>query len=164
MSLFEDAEFQWRETYFVLFPDAQRPTARVIQEALQRLDGRYQLTELREDPQGHFESVTLKSPDDYAAMDISYMDGEEVTEQVQELLATVRRNKKSESMFDEHQIARLKASNARLDVLHFEHISAASLGEDDEEFLDPGALLVVLERLKQICQGVVIDPQSGCAM
>jgi len=164
MSLFEDPEFQWRETYFILFAESQRPQAAVVREALQRLDTRYQLSELRDDGEGHFESVTLKSPDDYAAMDISYMDGEEVAEQVQELLANVRRDKKSEPVFDDQQLARLKSSTARLDVLHFEHISAADIGEDEEEFLDPGSLLVVLERLKQICQGVVIDPQSGCAM
>ena len=38
-----------------------------------------------EDAQGRLESLTLTSPDDFAAMDISYVTGEEVVEQVEEL-------------------------------------------------------------------------------
>ncbi|MDA0658821.1 MAG: hypothetical protein O2931_05890 [Planctomycetota bacterium] len=164
MSLFEDSGFQWRETYFILFPIARRPTAAMVHEALQRLDARYRLSELQQSPQADFESVTLKSPDDFAAMDISYMQGDEVQEQVQDLLKSARAGKKSDTLLDAKQAALLATCDARLDVLHFEQITEAGAGHDDEEFLDPGALLVVLERLRQICHGLVIDPQSGCVM
>ena len=41
----------------------------------------------------------------------------------------------------------------------------ASSGEGEEdEFLDPGALLIVLAKLANLCQGVGIDPQSGAVM
>lgn len=164
MSLFEDSGFQWRETYFILFPIARRPTASAVRDALQGLDSRYRLSELQQSPRAEFESVTLKSPDDFAAMDISYMQGDEVQEQVQDLLKSARTGKKSDTMLDAQQAALLKTCDARIDVLHFEQIADGGVGHEDEEFLDPGALLVVLERLRQICHGLVIDPQSGCVM
>jgi len=164
MSLFEESGFQWRETYFVLFPMSRRPQAAAVREALQRLDARYQISELQASENSEFESVTLKSPDDFAAMDISYMDGEEVAEQVQELLKSASQSKKSqEALLDPDQLALLRTCDARLDVLHFEQMADSGAGDDDE-FLDPGALLVVLERLRQICTGLVVDPQSGSVM
>lgn len=41
MSLFENDEYRWRETYFVLFEEENRPLAKDVQQALLKLDPRY---------------------------------------------------------------------------------------------------------------------------
>ena len=33
--------------------------------------------------------------------------------------------------------------------------------EEEDEFLDPGSLLIVLEQLAELCHGIAIDPQTG---
>src|SRR5438105_2324450 len=82
MSTFERDEFKWRETYFVMFDACQRPSLKKVERVLKGLSDRFQLTNGTADEDGRFESVTLLSPDDYAALDISYESGEEVLEQV----------------------------------------------------------------------------------
>src|SRR4249920_773519 len=90
MSTFEDQGYQWRETYFVLFDVAKRPSLAKISKKLLALNPRFQLMNATEDEEGKFESLTLHSPDDYAALDISYMEGDEVTEQAVTLVDELR--------------------------------------------------------------------------
>ena len=86
MSLFENEDYRWRETYFVLFHEANRPAADAIVQGLQKVNARYQISNVRATEAGLFESLTLISADDYAAMDISYVCGEEVREHTEELV------------------------------------------------------------------------------
>ncbi len=79
MSMFEDSRYRWRETYFVLFKASDRPTLKKVQHALAKLDERYEITNSTEDDEGRFESLTLISPDDFAALDICYTEGEAST-------------------------------------------------------------------------------------
>ncbi|MCO6454530.1 MAG: hypothetical protein J5I93_04360 [Pirellulaceae bacterium] len=157
MSLFESDEYRWRETYFVFFQDQQRPSAAVVRKALEKLGDDYELVDLRTDEQGCFESLTLYSPRDFAAMDISYVQGEEVDEQVQEL----RQELRSAALSDEERakLELLPRCTARYDIYHFEQV--VDFGDDDEDILDPGGLLLVLERLADLCQGLAYDPQAG---
>ena len=67
MSLFENDEYQWRVTYFIFFADDRRPQADNVSKILRSIDARYEITNLRADDNGRFESLTLMSPDDYAA-------------------------------------------------------------------------------------------------
>ena len=157
MSLFENDLYQWRETYFVLFQEQHRPTAQQFRNDLEQLGSRYEVKETRADDDGLAESATIYSPYDFAAMDITYLAGEEVTQQVEELLQQLKSSSLSDQ--EQRQLQRLKKCNARFDVYHFEETT----GEEDE-FLDPGALLIVLERLTKICHGVGVDPQSGALM
>ena len=90
MSLFENDHYRWRETYFVLFDARHRPSMAAAQAALQGMDNRFEITDVRSDDRGEFESLTLVSPDDFAAMDISYVSGEDVAQQVDELTAELR--------------------------------------------------------------------------
>ena len=53
---------------------------------------------------------------------------------------------------------RLTEWNARFAVYHFEQV-VDDLAED--EIIDPGSLLLVLEKLARLCHGVGVDPQSG---
>jgi hypothetical protein len=160
MSLFENDQYRWRETYFVLFEEKNRPTAEDTVACLKKLGSRYEVTDVRRDDYGRFESLTLLSPMDYAAMDITYLAGEDVTAHVEEL----QRELKTASLTSAElaKLKRLPSCNARFDVYHFEQI--VSDGDDEDEFLDPGALLIVLERLAKLCHGVGIDPQSGAVM
>jgi hypothetical protein len=51
-----------------------------------------------------------------------------------------------------------------LDVLHFEQITEAGEEDDQEELLDPSAVLIVLGALAKLTDGIAIDPQSGILM
>lgn len=156
MSLFENDLYTWRETYFLFFPHEQRPRLAEVEKELKKLGPHYELADGRSDEEGGFESLTLFSPDDYAAMDMTYLEGEEVYEQrdaqIEELQATGSATKE--------QLARLKACDARLDVYHFEQVVFTG-DDDDDEFMDPGSLLIVLQKLAHLCRGIGVDPQSG---
>ena len=158
MSTFENERYRWRETYFVLFPASRRPTLKVVEKRLAALSKRYSLEDVVGDEQGNFESLTLLSPDDFAALDVCYTGGAEVLEQVeelvQELATTVEPGQKP-------LLKRLKQYDGRFDVLHFEQIGDSADEDESEELLDPGALLAVLDELARITGGIAVDPQSG---
>ena len=162
MSLFENDEYRWRETFFVLFDEDSRPPAATVEKTLQNLNPLYQIQNVQADEQGRFESLTLISSDDYAAMDISYVCEPEVMEQGAELAKELKDSATSKQ--DQDKLKQLLKFNARLDIFHFEQIVFVGGGDEDEEFLDPGLLLSVLEKLAKLCQGVSIDPQSGLLM
>ncbi len=159
MSLFENPEYQWRETFFVLFDQTKRPSAKRVRSSLESLGGRLQLSNLQADEDGHFESVTIHAPDDSAAMDIVCIVGEEVAEQVPELLKELRRNAISKD--EVAQLAELVGCDGRLDIFHFEQHALSLDDEEEPDMLDPGGVLLVLERLGELCEGVAIDPQSS---
>lgn len=161
MSTFERDEFKWRETYFVLFDSTRRPTLKRVEKALHDLNDRFQLSDGVADEDGRFESLTLLSPDDYAAVDISYDDGEEVREQG---AALYKELKSSTTDPDERKkLERIPQLDARFDLMHFEQVTSAS-GEEVDDMLDPSALLIVLDALVELTKGVGIDPQSGTIM
>ena len=158
MSTFEDDRYRWRETYFVLFPASRRPALNTVEKKLAALSKRYSLENLGADDSGNFESLTLISPDDFAALDVCYTDGAEVLEHsgelVQELSSTVEPGQRA-------LLKRLKEYDGRFDVLHFEQVGETADEDDSEEMLDPSALLAVLEELARITGGIAVDPQSG---
>ena len=60
-------------------------------------------------------------------------------------------------------IRQLSDYRCRFDVYHFEQlvfVGRDSEGEDDD-FMDPGALLTVMEKIASLCEGVVVDPQAN---
>src|SRR5690242_11746327 len=85
MSLFGDDRYQWRETYFVLFQLTQRPLAKNVVDSLCQHNERYSVIDVRADEEGRFEALTLQSPEDFSAMDITLVTGDEVAEHIQEL-------------------------------------------------------------------------------
>ena len=160
MSLFENDQYQWRETYFVLFDEARRPQAVSLVKVLDKAGKGLQVSDVRQDAQGLIESLTVRSPDDYAAMDISYVSGEEVTEQVAELADELQEAGNSDA--EKALLSQLLKCSGRLDIYHFEQTVGLETDEDDgAELMDPGALLTILEHLAKLCSGVVIDPQTG---
>jgi hypothetical protein len=158
MSTFEDKRFQWRETYFVVFPTKNRPSLEVVQAKLSMLSRRYELINLCADEDGQLESLTVLSPDDFAALDVCYTSGEEVIEQGEELAQELAGSLEPEQ---KHLLKLIKQYESRFDVLHFEQVSEPSDDEEAEEMLDPSALLAVMEELARITGGIAIDPQSG---
>jgi hypothetical protein len=158
MSTFENDRFRWRETYFVLFPSERRPSLQTVEKKLALLSKRYELSNLAADDDGWFESLTLVSPDDFAALDICYTSGPEVLEQGAELVQTLATAAEPPQR---ELLKRIKHYDGRFDVLHFEQVAEVSEEDDEDELLDPSALLAVLEALAKITGGVAVDPSSG---
>ena len=113
-----------------------------MEKVLHSLSDRFQLTGGTADEDGRFESLTLLAPDDYAALDISFVAGEEVLEQTATLATELQET--CDGPQERSQLARLAKCDARFDILHFEEITAETPPAeiDDEEFdemLDPSA-------------------------
>jgi hypothetical protein len=160
MSTFENKNYRWRETYFVLFDAKRRPKLAHVVKALGELSDRYELVDPQADNKGHIETLTVVSAEDHAAMDICYIEGEEVLEQAPDLVKDLK--KSAEEAFPDFPLSNILTYDGRFDVLHFERIDEEfEEEEDDGEMLDPSALLVVLETLAKLTRGVAVDPQSG---
>ncbi len=160
MSTFEDSRYRWRETYFVLFPAEKRPALKSVTKALSALNKRFELTNLNADPEGLVNSLTLISPDDFAALDICYTGGGEVLDQSAVLVDDLKKlGVEGPPPVPWEQIRQYEG---RFDVLHFEQISESSEEDaEEDDLLDPSALLVVLEALARLTGGVALDPQAG---
>lgn len=161
MSLFADSRYQWRETYFVLFDKLHRPSAADVQKSLSEL-GKLEIQEVQGEEAGLLESLTVLSHADAAGMDITFVVGEEVKEQIAEL----KKEWKGQKFTPEEQakVQRALAANARFDIYHFEEIGDSFLDNEEDEILDPATLLLVLARLARLCHGVGIDPQAGTVL
>lgn len=157
MSLFEDSRFQWRETYFVLFDSQQRPTPAAVKRALQELKAGLKIESSAESEDGFLDGMTVLSHIDSSGIDITYIDGDEVKEQLAELKKEFRGQQLTPE--EKGKFDRMMLTNARFDVFHFEELGDSL--DEDEGPLDPGTLLLVLNRLAKLCHGVAYDPQSN---
>jgi hypothetical protein len=156
-----DDQLEWRDTYFILFDQSARPTLSQVEAAISDATRRVTLENLEADDDGMFESLLVQAPDDHAALEISYETGDAVVEQSAQLAKQLR----GEATPD--QLKRLLRADARLDVMHFERVSADSLDEDDDwesNALDPSSLLNVVEALAKLTKGLPIDPASGAIL
>ncbi len=162
MSLFADGRYQWRETYFVLFDRQHRPKGDDIRKTLADLAPKVEVIDLQSDDDGLLESMTILAHVDAAGMDVTYVEGDEVKEQIAEL----KKEWKGQPFSAEEKVKveRALQATARLDVYHFEELGDDFLEEEEEDHLDPAALLTVLSKLARICHGVAIDPQSGTVL
>ncbi len=158
MSLFADSRYQWRETYFVLFEKKHRPKAADVKKALAEIGSRIEVSHLQATKDGFLDSMTVLSHADSAGMDVTFVTGEEVKEQLAEVKEEWQSRKLDPT--EKLRLARLLASDSRYDVFHFEEITDFP-AEDDDGPLDPGTLLLVLNKLAHLCHGLSIDPQSG---
>jgi hypothetical protein len=164
MSLFANEQYRWRETYFVLFKEARRPTVADLKKMLHGLGAGHQVADISVDDEGNLESLTVVSPADFSGMDITYVTGEEVREQVGEITADLRGASLTKE--EKAKLKRLADCDARFDVYHFGRISDDDTDDspDEDEFVDPGSLLLVLGRLARLCDGVAFDPQAGTVL
>lgn len=158
MSLFADSRYQWRETYFVLFEKKHRPKAADVKRALADIGSRIEITHLHATKDGLLDSMTVLSHADAAGMDVTFVTGEEVKEQLVEVKEEWQSRKLDAA--EKQQLGRLMQADSRYDVFHFEEIT--DFPSDEEEGpLDPGTLLLVLTRLAKLCHGLSLDPQTG---
>ncbi|MEX2122048.1 MAG: hypothetical protein WD847_20880 [Pirellulales bacterium] len=156
----QDDQFEWRETYFVLFEAARRPLLRQVQKAVRELGGHFQVKSAAADAAGHIETLNIVSPRDHSALEIEYASGDEVREQVSALKSEMRPGEG----VDGGKLARLPKCDARFEIMHFEQMVEEMPGDDADEVFDPSALLVVLDALIELTDGVGVDPQSGTLM
>ena len=171
-------ELHWRETYFILFPHDRRPSLKQVASALTEANRRFQLENPESDDGGLLESLLVESPEDHAAVEISYEVGDAVIEQNLEWAKQLQKELPGD------QLQELIKADARLDVAHFERVPSASVGDaetgsspgsriddtfddtfgdDDEPFemLDPTCLLTVVDTLASLTDGLTFDPASG---
>ena len=121
MSLFGNPKYQYRETYFILFENENRPSEDDLTKAISELGDRFEIKEIHRDQNDQFESMTVVSPSDFAGIDFTFLEGEEVMEQVAELNEQF---KTTTLTGDElKKIGKISKCRARFDVLHFEEIT-----------------------------------------
>ncbi|MBX9787709.1 MAG: hypothetical protein K2Y37_02240 [Pirellulales bacterium] len=154
--MIDDDDYRWRETYFVYFDAHRRPTLAQLQAALKAVNKRFQFSHPATDDGGHVESLTVVSPADYAALDISYLEGDEAEEQGAILADEMKSGITDRD--ERRKVERIARSTARFDIMHFEQVID---GDEGDEMFDPSALLLVIEALSELTGGVGVDPQSG---
>ena len=158
-----DNELHWRETYFIFFDSSRRPTLEQAKKAVGHLSDKYEIKQIVGDDSGRLETLSLSSPDDNAALEISYESGDAVVEQTTELA------KQLKSEAEPEDLAKLVKADARFDVMHFELMhDEFYAGEDSDdggdefgETLDPSCLLLVVQALVKLTRGIPVDPASG---
>lgn len=170
-------ELHWRETYFILFPQSRRPTLDRVTKALAKANKHFELENLAADEAGMLQSLLVESPEDHAAVEISYEVGDQVVEQNMEWA------KQLQNQLPPSQLQELIKADARLDIAHFERMPAGSGGlssegeffgefeddfgdefgseEENFEMLDPTCLLTVVDALAQLTDGLTFDPAAG---
>ena len=158
-------QLEWRDTYFVLFQQDNRPTLTQVEAAITETSKRLKLENLEADEDGMFESVLVHAPQDNAAVEISYETGDAVIEQSAELA------KQLKGEIEPKQLQQMLKSDARLDIMLFERVRDEELnegaGDDEEEWggaVDPSSLLNVVEALAKLTRGLPIDPASGAIL
>ena len=157
VGLFGDSRYEYCDTFFVLFNKQNRPSSDKVQACLAELGPKYETLDLRA-TDGDLESITVRSPNDRSAMDITFVQGEEVANQIQEIQTDFRTMTLAGD--DVKKLQKLADCDARFDIYHFEQ----NEGGEEGDMLDPGGLLIVLETIARLCDGVGLDPQSQALM
>jgi hypothetical protein len=159
MSLFDDSNYRWRDTFLVLFDDEQRPTVELALSAIQQI-GKFEVRNSSESESQHIESITITSNVDLTGLEILYVAGAEVVEETEALVVELTED--AMLLGQENALVQLSAANARFDILHFEKITENSNEpSDDDELMDPGSLLTVTAALVDLVNGVAVDPSSA---
>jgi hypothetical protein len=160
-----DEQLEWRDTYFILFQQPNRPTLTQVEAAITESARKLRLVNLEADEDGMFESVLVQAPQDNAALEISYETGDAVIEQSADLAKQLKDD------LNAKQLQRMLKADARLDVMLFERVrEEAFAGDDDndEEWeggsLDPSSLINVVGALAKLTGGLPIDPASGAIL
>jgi hypothetical protein len=152
----DDEQYRWRETYFVWFRSSRRPSLEKVAETVRRLDGKYELSNPASDAAGLIESLTITSIDDHSALEVDYAVGEDV---LLEANRTADELKPGDG--DPEQLRRLPHCDARFEIMHFERFFEGETEEESDDMFDPTALVIVIEALTRLTDGVAIDPASG---
>ena len=138
MSLFENDQYEYTDTFFVFFKRENLPNAETVKAAIAELGDRYQFGKIafREE---QFESMTILSPQDFSAVDIVMDPNADVPTQIEELITEFRTLTLTGD--DRDKLSRFKECNTRFDLFHFEQ--KVSGNTDPDAFIDPGGLLIL---------------------
>ena len=152
MSLFEDLDYMYQETFFVYLERESRPQVEAMEACLREVDPDCTFENIVKTDEGLFQSASVRFPRDNSALDVVYAEGEAVQQQVGELILELE----ADSLFEEdlEKARQLGQFDARFDLFQF---NEKSLGED---MFDPGGLFLVMEKLGELCGGIGLDPQS----
>ena len=85
MSLFDNPEYRWRETYLLFHKKSQRAMAAKVVQTIEGIRGHYNLEQVVADPDGYFESGTVFAEEAFAAIDLSYVEDDQIREQIAEI-------------------------------------------------------------------------------
>jgi len=157
-------QLEWRDTYFVLFKQTDRPTVTQVEAAITESSKRLKLENLAADEDGMFESVLVQAPQDNAALEISYERGDAVAEQSVELARQMKED------LGPKELRKMLSADARLDIMLFERVQDeyADAGDDEDDWetsaLDPSSLLNVVGALAKLTGGLPVDPASGAVL
>ncbi len=152
--------YRWRETYFVWFPIAHRPLLSQVVAEIRLLGEHYELVSTEQNQLGQIESLVVRSPDDHAALEIDFATGDDI---LLDAINTADELRPTEAS-DSERIEQLRHCDARFELMHFEQVYSGETEEDSEEMFDPAALVLVLDALVRLTQGIGVDPQSGIIM
>lgn len=157
----ESEQFAWRDTYFVWFMASRRPTLSQLQKTLSALPDHYELQHPEADERGNIESITVLSTMDRGALEISYLQGDDIQAEAEASAEEM----KSSGDSDPKRLNRLALCDARFEVIQFERVDEDDTDEVNEDELgeefDPSMLLVVINALTKLTDGIGVDPQSG---
>ncbi len=153
MSLFEDDQYEYCDTFFIYLKDENRPSLEAVTGALRTLGHRCVVENVKEDS-GKFASATIKFASDCSAMDIVYVQGSEVKAQLAEIQEELRLMTLTQETTK--SLKKMSQCESRFDIFHFEEQNPNT----EDEFLDPGGLLTVIGKISSTCDGVGYDPQS----
>ncbi len=162
MSLFEDPLYEWRETYFVFFHSRNTPSVERLISVIKAIGRQVEISKVARREDGTLESITVYSPEDFAAMDITCMSGKDVVEQLPTLVTELRKNCPTKE--EQTRLKQILDCDSRIDIFHFEHLESAVAHDDDLELMDPGGLLLIMDQIGELCDGIVVDPQSSSLM
>ncbi|MCL2623142.1 MAG: hypothetical protein FWD31_05675 [Planctomycetaceae bacterium] len=194
MSMFDDNRYCWRETYLVMLDGLKRPTKSEMVLRLHKLNDRLIIKDLRSTASERLESLIVIAPNDGAAVEIQYHEGEEVAVEFAALADELERHEISAKERKKINLAR--GLSAKIALLHFEQIQetpvkkqdfptklsfpryspfiqnlAQEMKQDDEpdefdlaERLDPNTLIRILKLVTQLTEGIAFDPASGVVL
>jgi len=123
MSMFDDNRYCWRETYLVMLDRLKRPMVADAVQRLQKLDRRFEITTFYDTANGLLESLVVVAPNDSAAVEIRYGEGDEVVKEFAALADELERHEPSAK--ERKKIARARELTAKIELLHFEQIQDA---------------------------------------
>jgi hypothetical protein len=155
----DDDQFQWRETYFIWFEAKRRPLLEKVEEVVGHLRGHFELEAGEADGDGLISALTVRSREDHAALEIECSAGAEVRAEGATVAADM-----NPADVDPDRLARLRRCDARFEVMHFEEVVEQLSEEEMDDMFDPSALLIVLEALVHLTDGICVDPQAGTIM
>lgn len=124
-------ELLWLETYFIVFAAKRRPTLAQVEHALADAGPHLRLENPAANDDGLFQSILIESPEDHAAVEVSFDSSEQVVEQNLEWA------KQLQKQLTAKQLQRMVGADARFEVAHFERVehggSKSSAGKSPDQ-------------------------------